>query len=59
MTGKDTAIKSVKTAGAKAALAPEEKLSGDMLLFSTGLMMFARSCSTSFRWALSFGRREL
>jgi class 3 adenylate cyclase len=55
MTGKDTAIKTGKTAGAKAALAPEEKLSGDMLLFSTGLMMFASVLWLAIYW--SFGQR--
>ncbi len=38
-----------------AALSPEEKLSGDMLLFSTGLMMFASVLWLAVYW--SFGQR--
>src|SRR5258708_22824889 len=36
-------------------LSPEEKLSGDMLLFSTGLMMFASVLWLAVYW--SFGQR--
>ena len=38
-----------------ATLTPEEKLSGDMLLFSTGLMMFASVLWLAVYW--SFGQR--
>lgn len=40
---------------AVATLSPEEKLSGDMLLFSTGLMMFASVLWLAVYW--SFGQR--
>ena len=42
-------------AGMATALSPEEKLSGDMLLFSTGLMMFASVLWLAVYW--SFGQR--
>lgn len=46
---------SASKAGTSTALSPEEKLSGDMLLFSTGLMMFASVLWLAVYW--SFGQR--
>ena len=46
---------SASKAGTSTALSAEEKLSGDMLLFSTGLMMFASVLWLAVYW--SFGQR--
>src|SRR6202162_5795161 len=43
------------TASISPALTPEQKLSGDMLLFSTGLMVFASVLWLAVYW--SFGQR--
>jgi len=54
MTGKDSNKIGVSTA-ALPAMSAEDKLSGDMLLFSTGLMMFASVLWLAIYW--SFGQR--
>lgn len=48
-------LKALKTAAEAEGLSPEDKLSGDMLLFSTGLMAFASILWLAIYW--SFGLR--
>lgn len=55
MTGKIAAQLSDLQSPRADQLSPEEKLSGDMLLFSTGLMMFASVLWLAVYW--SFGQR--
>ena len=55
MTGKIAAQLSDLQSPRSDQLSPEEKLSGDMLLFSTGLMMFASVLWLAVYW--SFGQR--
>ncbi len=55
MTGKIAAKLSDIESPQAEQLSPEEKLSGDMLLFSTGLMMFASVLWLAVYW--SFGQR--
>lgn len=53
MIAKDVLTDSHKNAGSKAhTLSPEEKLSGDMLLFSTALMALASMLWLSIYWSL-------
>ena len=56
MTAKDFSISSMISASARAhGISPEEKLSGDMLVFSTALMAFASMLWLAIYW--SFGLR--
>ena len=55
MTGKISAQLSDLQSSLAEQLSPEEKLSGDLLLFSTGLMMFASVLWLAVYW--SFGQR--
>jgi len=56
MIAKDTSISSILSANAASrGISPEEKLSGDMLVFSTALMAFASMLWLAIYW--SFGLR--